>query len=71
MQYYVSTDVERTGNGTKEQPFATIQEAAQVAKAGDKEVTSYIALSFKYTSPVWAMNEAMNQSPLTSVVKGL
>lgn len=40
MQYYVSTDVERTGNGTKEQPFATIQEAAQVAKAGDEVIVA-------------------------------
>lgn len=40
MEYYVSASVQQTGIGTKENPFATIQEAAQVAKAGDEIIVA-------------------------------
>ncbi|MBQ7166329.1 MAG: right-handed parallel beta-helix repeat-containing protein [Treponema sp.] len=36
MQYYVNAQAERNGNGTKEFPFKTINEAAAVARAGDE-----------------------------------
>lgn len=40
MKYYVSANVERTGDGTKERPFATIQEAARVAQPGDEVIVA-------------------------------
>ena len=36
MQYYVNAQAVRNGNGTKELPFKTINEAAAVARAGDE-----------------------------------
>ena len=35
MQIYVSGSVLRSGDGSIDHPFKTIQEAARVAKAGD------------------------------------
>ena len=35
MIYYVSANYKYIGNGTKEKPFQTITEAAQIAIAGD------------------------------------
>lgn len=35
MKYYVAVNAKISGDGTKEKPFVTIQEAAQTAKAGD------------------------------------
>ena len=40
MKYYVSGDVKQAGDGTKEKPFATIQEAAQIARAGDEVIVA-------------------------------
>ena len=40
MKYYVSADVKQAGDGTKEKPFATIQEAAQIARAGDEVIVA-------------------------------
>ena len=40
MQIYVSGNVLRSGDGSMEHPFKTIQEAALVARAGD---TVYVA----------------------------
>ncbi len=40
MKYYVSANTQMTGNGTKEKPFATIQEAAQAAVAGDEVIVA-------------------------------
>ena len=36
MEYYVNCSAARNGNGTKDAPFQTISQAAQIAKAGDK-----------------------------------
>lgn len=36
MKYYVSANVQQTGDGTQKRPFATIQEAAELAQAGDE-----------------------------------
>ena len=36
MTYYVSAGASPLGKGTKESPFATIQAAAELAKAGDE-----------------------------------
>ncbi len=38
MKYYVSVSAAPAGDGTKERPFATIQEAAELAKAGDEVI---------------------------------
>lgn len=40
MKYYVSAAVERTGDGTKQSPFKTIQEAAKIAKPGDEVIVA-------------------------------
>lgn len=40
MKYYVSANAQITGNGTKEKPFITIQEAAQAAVAGDEVIVA-------------------------------
>ena len=34
MEYFVSAKAVHTGNGTKQSPFKTIQEAAEIAKPG-------------------------------------
>ena len=36
MKYYVDASVSRSGNGSREYPFRHIQEAANLAKAGDE-----------------------------------
>lgn len=36
MKYYVSASAKCSGDGTKARPFATIQEAADIARAGDE-----------------------------------
>ena len=36
MNYYVSALVRQTGDGSKDRPFRTINEAAQIARAGDE-----------------------------------
>ena len=36
MKYYVDASVSRSGNGSREYPFRHIQEAADLAKAGDE-----------------------------------
>lgn len=40
MKYYVSANAQISGNGTKEKPFITIQEAAQAAVAGDEVIVA-------------------------------
>ena len=40
MTYYVNARVENHGDGTKEKPFKTIQEAAQIAVAGDEVIVA-------------------------------
>ena len=38
MQIYVSASVKRSGDGSQAAPFQTINEAAQVAVAGDEVI---------------------------------
>ena len=40
MTYYVNTAAKEGGNGTKENPFKKIQQAADVAKAGDEVIVA-------------------------------
>lgn len=53
MEYYVSANAERMGDGTKERPFSTIQAAAQIAKAGD-EVIVYPGVYRESVNPQYA-----------------
>lgn len=56
MKYYVDASVSRSGNGSKEYPFRHIQEAANLAKAGD-EVLVYPGIYREYVNPVNAGTE--------------
>lgn len=40
MNYYVSASAFRSGCGTKESPFKTIQEAANIAMPGDEVIVA-------------------------------
>ena len=40
MKYFVNNSVAENGNGSKENPFKTIQAAAEVAVAGDTVVVA-------------------------------
>lgn len=40
MKYYVSKNVKRSGDGSKQYPFNTIQQAADIAKAGDEIIVA-------------------------------
>ena len=40
MKYYVSAAVAQTGDGTKQNPFRTIQEAACTAQPGDEVIVA-------------------------------
>lgn len=40
MDFYVNAAAARNGNGTKENPFQTISQAAQIARAGDRVLVS-------------------------------
>ena len=51
MKYYVDASVSRSGNGSREYPFRHIQEAANLAKAGD-EVLVYPGVYREYVNPI-------------------
>lgn len=40
MKYYISGDAEISGDGSKQKPFKTIQEAADIVSAGDQVIIS-------------------------------
>ena len=40
MIYYVSANASRRGRGTKEQPFQTISQAAEIARPGDEVIVA-------------------------------
>ena len=50
MQYYVNAAAPRSGDGSKEYPFKTIQAAAELAVAGD-EVLVYPGIYREYVNP--------------------
>lgn len=56
MEYYVDAAARATGNGTKEWPFKTIQEAANIAKAGDT-VNVLPGVYREYVNPIHAGRE--------------
>ena len=74
MKYYVDASVSRSGNGSKEYPFRHIQEAANLAKAGD-EVLVYPGIYREYVNPVNAGTEDAritytSVEPLKAVITG-
>ena len=40
MQYYVAAAVANSGDGTRQRPFKTIQEAARIAQPGDEVIVA-------------------------------
>ena len=74
MTYYVDCNVAATGNGTKESPFKTIQEAADVAVAGDEVLVSE-GIYREYVDPKNAGSEDArivyrSVKPLGAVITG-
>lgn len=74
MNYYVDASVLKSGDGSKNYPFQTIQEAANLAKAGD-EVFVYPGVYREYVNPVNAGAEAAritytSVEPLKAVITG-
>ena len=56
MKFYVNAAALRSGNGSAEYPFQTIQEAANIAKPGD-EVLVYPGVYREYVNPMNAGTE--------------
>ena len=74
MKYYVNGAALRSGNGSAEYPFQTIQEAANIAKAGD-EVLVYPGIYRENVNPVNAGTEEAritytSVEPLKAVITG-
>lgn len=74
MKYYVNGSALRSGNGSAEYPFQTIQEAANVAKAGD-EVLVYPGIYRENVNPINAGTEDAritytSVEPLKAVITG-
>ena len=74
MQYYVNGAAPVSGNGTKEAPFQTIQQAANLAKPGDT-VNVLPGVYREYVNPVHAGTEDSrityrSTEPLGAVITG-
>lgn len=74
MQIYVSANVSRGGNGTKENPFKHINDAAKIAKPGD-EVLVAPGVYREYVDPVYGGTEDAriiyrSEQPLGAVITG-
>lgn len=74
MQYYVDANVAFSGNGSKEKPFLTMQEAADIAMPGD-EVLVFPGIYREYVHPVHAgLEDARityrSITPLGAVITG-
>ena len=74
MTYYVDCKVEATGNGSKESPFKTIQEAADIAVAGDEVIVAE-GVYREYVDPKNAGAEDSrivyrSEKPLGAVITG-
>ena len=74
MKLYVNAAALRSGNGSAEYPFQTIQEAANIAKPGD-EVLVYPGVYREYVNPIHACTEDAritytSVEPLKAVITG-
>ena len=74
MKYYVNAAAVRTGDGSAEYPFQTIQAAAELAKAGD-EVLVYPGIYREYVNPKHGGTEEQriayrSVEPLQAVITG-
>lgn len=75
MIYYVAAEAAQDGNGTKEKPFASISQAAAIAKAGD-EVLVAPGIYREYVNPVHGGDDDRHrvvyrsQEPLGAVISG-
>ena len=74
MKYYVNASVKRSGNGSAEYPFQSIQEAANIAKPGD-EVLVYPGVYREHVNPIHAGTENAritytSVEPLQAVITG-
>jgi len=74
MKIYVNANAGRDGNGTKEMPFRHINDAAKVAKAGDK-VLVYPGIYREYVNPIHAGTEDerivyRSVEPLGAIITG-
>ena len=74
MKLYVNAASKRSGNGSQEYPFQTIQEAANIAKAGD-EVFVYPGIYKEAVNPINAGTEDAritykSVEPLKAVITG-
>ncbi len=74
MKLYVNAAALRSGNGSAEYPFQTIQEAANIAKPGD-EVLVYPGVYREYVNPINAGTEDAritytSVEPLKAVITG-
>ncbi len=74
MKLYVNAASKRSGNGSQEYPFQTIQEAANIAKAGD-EVLVYPGIYKEAVNPINAGTEDAritykSVEPLKAIITG-
>lgn len=75
MIYYVAANTSRNGCGTREKPFQTISEAAEIARAGD-EVVVAPGLYREYVNPANGGTDAdhpivyRSEVPLGAVISG-
>ena len=74
MKYYVNASVKRSGDGSAEYPFQSIQEAANIAKPGD-EVLVYPGVYREHVNPIHPGTEDarityISVEPLQAVITG-
>lgn len=74
MKYYVNASAKRSGQGSYDDPFQSIQEAANIAKPGD-EVLVYPGIYREYVNPINAGTEDAritytSVEPLKAVITG-
>jgi len=69
MNYYVSANVTRSGDGSKAHPFQTISAAARIAKAGDKVLVAP-GVYREYVDPVNGGTDDNHRVVYRSEIKG-
>jgi len=74
MEYFVNCNVSYSGNGSEKSPFKTINEAAKIAKAGDKVIV-LPGIYREYVNPQFSGEENnrisyISAEPLKAVITG-